>query len=84
MNATIRLCQGEMLHGSLGVKVPILGYPQFVAFIISLAAKRKFKPFNKINKFVTFSLNVSFRECPGESVDIKVVGLMLLRSPQRR
>lgn len=84
MNATTRLCRGKVLHGSLRGKVPILGYPQLVAFGISLAVKTKFKLLTRTSKFVTFSLNLSFRECPGDRVEIKVVGLVLLRSPQRR
>ena len=66
------------------MKVPILGYPKLVAFAISLAVETKFKSVTRISKLLTFSLNPSLRESPGDSGEVKVVGLMLLMSSQRR
>lgn len=40
----------------------------------------KFKSVTRISKLLTFSLNLSLRESPGDSGEIKVVGLMLLIS----
>lgn len=52
-------------------KVPILGYPKLVGFGVSLAVETKFKSVTRISKLWIFSLNLSIRESPEESGEIK-------------